>query len=284
MRYLVLILAMFRIAHAHQSSTKYLDLEISGDRILVALRFAPGDVTEPLRLRPDATPSPARAAASPEVPRYVQRWIQIRGCTPGPATAAVDGDLVVASWACEPSLDPITLDLTAFFALDPKMEMFVRTGGDTSIRVVAARPVLVIERPRSVAVPFDALCFVLVIAASARTWRRLAIATLAFACAVTLGAVSGIALPMPALVAAALLVSGVELVLTKPRFPVTAVAFGVLQGVVRGTPASLLWMVPAILVASAAVFPLVRRPAARRYAGLVVTVVSVVWLLTCVLP
>ncbi|MFT3696092.1 MAG: hypothetical protein QM831_23340 [Kofleriaceae bacterium] len=286
MRYLVLLIALAGIAHAHQSSTKYLDLQIDDDSITLALRFAPGDVTEPLKLRPDATPTVAQAAASPSVPLYVQRWIQIRGCTPQPATARADGDLVVATWTCGPTPDPITLDLVAFFALDSKMEMFVRTGGDESIRVVAAKPTLVIERS-SARFPWEVIAFAILLGAIAGSWRAFAIDTAAFMVAVTIGVLSGITLPIPALVAAALILAGGEIAISKPRYPITLVALGLLQGAIssegRGAPSNLIFTLPVILATAAVSYVVVRKRVPATYLGGAVAAVGVVWLLTCVL-
>ncbi|HEY0252220.1 MAG TPA: hypothetical protein VGC41_11880 [Kofleriaceae bacterium] len=285
MRYLLLVIAMLGIAHAHQSSTKYLDVTAADDRVTLTLRFAPGDVTEPMKLRPDAKPSLAEAAAAPGVPRYVQRWLEVRGCSPGAATAAIDGDLVAATWTCAPVPDPITLDLTAFFALDPKMEMFVRTGGDDSIRVTAARPQIVIAHDHD-HVPFEAICFGLVIAVVATSWRSLAIMVGAYMLAVTAGSLSGAALPIPALVAATVIVAGGELFVRESDWRIRLaefVAFGVLHGVVQGSPANLIFSLPAILATAVISRPFVRSPRARRVIGPAVALGGVVWLLTCVL-
>lgn len=120
-------LASPRLAVAHQTAVKYLDLVSGDDAVTVTLRLAPGDVTEPMSLPADATPPLADALAHPAVPVYVQGWVAIAGCTAAPASArAADGALAV-SWraACE-NPRALALDFSEFFALDPRHEMIVR--------------------------------------------------------------------------------------------------------------------------------------------------------------
>ncbi|HEX7704284.1 MAG TPA: hypothetical protein VF403_26255, partial [Kofleriaceae bacterium] len=146
MRYVVVLLLIARVASAHQSSTKYLDVTITGDRAELALRFVPSDVTEPMKLRPDAKPTAKAAASSPGVPAYVERWVAVRGCTAGNGVGSVaDDGFIAVTWAvtCPDAIHELVLDFTPFFSLDPKMEMFVHPqGSDDSLRVIAAAPSL----------------------------------------------------------------------------------------------------------------------------------------------
>src|SRR4051794_41635679 len=64
-------------ARAHQTSVKYVDVTVEGRRASVALTVAPGDVTEPLGLPPDARPAVAEAAG-PAVAAYGAGWLAIR--------------------------------------------------------------------------------------------------------------------------------------------------------------------------------------------------------------
>jgi len=130
----VVAIAVFgATARAHQSSIKYVELAIDGDRADVAFKVAPGDVVEPMGLAADARPTAERAAAAATVPAYVQRWLAIRtgelACTAGPARARADEDgFVIVAWSvtCPRAIDRVTLDLGGFFALDRRMEAIVR--------------------------------------------------------------------------------------------------------------------------------------------------------------
>jgi hypothetical protein len=152
-------------ARAHQTSVKYVDVTVEGRRATVALTVAPGDVTEPLGLAPDARPAVAEAAV-PAVAAYVARWLAIRPdvgldagldpgapCPAGPPTAAVDADarFVVVRWqvACAAELARIALDFRAFFAVDSRHEAIVTVHtpdapGDAVV-VRATDPVLRIQ-------------------------------------------------------------------------------------------------------------------------------------------
>ena len=63
------------------------------------LRVAPGDVTEPMRLPPDAKPTASDAATTPAVAAYVARWLAIggrvrrarRACAPTTASSSSRG-------------------------------------------------------------------------------------------------------------------------------------------------------------------------------------------------
>lgn len=120
-------------AWAHQTSVKYVDVTVEGRRATVALTVAPGDVTEPLGLAPDARPAAAEAAV-PAVAAYVAGWLAIGSdpgapCPAGPPAATVDADarFVVVRWqvACAADLARIALDFRAFFAVDARHEAIV---------------------------------------------------------------------------------------------------------------------------------------------------------------
>jgi hypothetical protein len=115
-------------AHAHQSSIKYVDITADGSRAQVRFTVAPADVTAPLGLPDDATPSVA-AAAVPAAAAYVARWLALSlpggaACAPGPARAAPDpdGKLVAMTWdaACPEPIERLRIDLAAFFAVDAR--------------------------------------------------------------------------------------------------------------------------------------------------------------------
>src|SRR3954466_6690552 len=80
---LVVLAAAAGPAGAHQTSVKYVDVTVEGRRATVALTVAPGDVTEPLGLAPDARPTVAEAAV-PAVAAYVAGWLAV-GPDPGQA-------------------------------------------------------------------------------------------------------------------------------------------------------------------------------------------------------
>src|SRR5437868_2637817 len=92
----IAILAIAAPARAHQTSVKYVDVTVEGRRASVALTVAPGDVTEPLGLPPDARPAVAEAAV-PAVAAYVAGWLAIAPdpgapCPAGPPAAAAGAD------------------------------------------------------------------------------------------------------------------------------------------------------------------------------------------------
>jgi len=132
-------------ARAHQTSVKYVDVTVEGRRATVALTVAPGDVTEPLGLAPDARPTVVEAAV-PAVAAYVAGWLAVGpdpGLDPGPdpgavpgapcpvgrsaAAAGTDARFVVVRWqvACAADLARIALDFRAFFAVDARHEAIV---------------------------------------------------------------------------------------------------------------------------------------------------------------
>jgi hypothetical protein len=149
-RSVVILMLLARIAAAHQSSTKYVDLRIDGDRAEVTLRCRPGDVTEPMKLAPDAKPSATAAAAAASVPAYVASWLALRvptenglvTCTAQDLRARAEDDgFLAVTWSvtCVQPIEILILDFTAFFTLDKRMEALVRIGDDAdSIRVTAA--------------------------------------------------------------------------------------------------------------------------------------------------
>ncbi len=141
----IAVAAVAAPARAHQTSVKYVDVTALGRRATIALTVAPGDVTEPLGLAPDARPTVVEAAV-PAVAAYVAGWLALRPDTgldsgpdagpglgaPCPASrpdAAADSDarFVVVRWqvACAADLARIALDFRAFFAVDARHEAIV---------------------------------------------------------------------------------------------------------------------------------------------------------------
>lgn len=123
------------IAYAHQSSVKYAELRVDGDSLSITFRVAPSDVTDPLGLSPDAQPGAQRAAASPAVGPYVQRWLAVSSngaaCSASAAPiTSIDADVrfVVIDWRvrCPSEIDQLQLDFTGFFAVDPRHVALVR--------------------------------------------------------------------------------------------------------------------------------------------------------------
>jgi hypothetical protein len=141
-------------ADAHQTSVKYVDVTASGRSATVKLTVAPGDVTEPLGLPPDARPTAAEAS-TPGVAAYVARWIALglddrSACPAGPPRIHLDADarFVVVEWdvACAGDLAHIVLDFRAFFAVDQRHEAIVTVHepgaiGDATV-VRASDPIL----------------------------------------------------------------------------------------------------------------------------------------------
>jgi hypothetical protein len=117
-----------RVALAHQTSVKYVDLVIDDKRVGVELRCAASDVTEPMGLPNDAQPSVADALAHASVAPYVQRWLVLRGCAlVTPQAKRVDDKFIAVMWTatCERS-DELELDLAGLFALDARQEVIVQ--------------------------------------------------------------------------------------------------------------------------------------------------------------
>ena len=129
MRALVILLLLARTASAHQTSVKYVDLAVGhGNTVSVTLRHAASDVTEPMGLPNDATPTVAAALAHTAVSPYVQRWLVLGGCTTGTAASrAFDGKFIATEWTASCArTDQLALDFTQFFALDQRHEAIVR--------------------------------------------------------------------------------------------------------------------------------------------------------------
>ncbi|MEO7734253.1 MAG: HupE/UreJ family protein [Kofleriaceae bacterium] len=129
----ICVLAIVGRAEAHQTSVKYVDLTVEGRAAQVRVTVAPGDVTEPLGLAPDARPTVAEAS-TPEVARYVAGWLAIgpdggAACAKGEPDARPDGDarFVVVAWrvTCDDVLGRSALDFTRFFAVDARHEAIV---------------------------------------------------------------------------------------------------------------------------------------------------------------
>lgn len=135
----IAVLAVAAPAHAHQTSVKYVDVTVEGRRATLALTVAPGDVTEPLGLAPDARPTVAEAAV-PAVAAYVAGWLALGpdtglGAEPGApcpagrpdAAAGADARFVAVRWqvVCAADLARIALDFRAFFAVDARHEAIV---------------------------------------------------------------------------------------------------------------------------------------------------------------
>src|SRR4051812_5366766 len=87
---LLILLLLAGVAHAHQTSVKYIDI----DRELgITLRCAPSDLNEAIGLATDATPSVAEVLRHDIAP-YVQRWFTIEGCTATAPVADADDKFV----------------------------------------------------------------------------------------------------------------------------------------------------------------------------------------------
>lgn len=154
---LAVVAALAGTAAAHQTSVKYVDVAIDGARATVALTVAPGDVTEPLGLGPDAQP-PVAAATTPAVAAYVARWLAV-GPDPGEpcpagaarASAAPDARFVVVEWqvTCAARLVRVALDFRGFFAVDPRHEAIATLhapgAAGNAIVVRAAEPILRVQ-------------------------------------------------------------------------------------------------------------------------------------------
>src|SRR6266850_1884964 len=152
MRWVVVaLLAWSRVAAAHQTSVKYIDLAIDGTRVQITLRVAPGDVTDAMHLPADARPSAADAASAPDVAPYVARWLELRSfgeqCTASAPVAQVDagGRFVAVTWRASCSRVPDEADFTRFFALDQRHVAMVRVGDGPAEIVTAGEPRLVLR-------------------------------------------------------------------------------------------------------------------------------------------
>jgi hypothetical protein len=147
---IVVIVALAAPARAHQSSVKIVDITVDNKRATIAFTIAPGDVTEPLGLAADAQPTPDQAAR-PAAAAYVAGWIGIRGCTPSPPRARVDGGFVVVEWqvTCAQAIDQLELDFSRFFELDARHEAVVSVhepGDRNDPEIVrASEPVIIVR-------------------------------------------------------------------------------------------------------------------------------------------
>lgn len=151
---IIAIAAFETPADAHQTSVKYVDVTVDGSHATIKLTVAPGDVTEPLGLPPDARPTAAEAT-TPGVAAYVARWLALgpddrSPCPAGAPRAHPDADarFVVVEWevACSGDLARLALDFRAFFAVDQRHEAIVtvhepNATGDAAV-VRASAPVL----------------------------------------------------------------------------------------------------------------------------------------------
>jgi hypothetical protein len=265
---LVALVSLAGVAWGHQSSTKYLEVTTAGDRATLVLRFAPGDVTEPMGLAPDAKPAPTAAAVAPNVPAYVASWVAVRlpsgGCTAGAGSARAEPDgFVAVTWpvTCARPIETLVLDFSAFFALDRKMEIIVTVDDAGARRVTAAESPVVVELARApvaaglrAALAPERLAFALliVLVAVIGTDRRpvafgvalrvVGIALAGYALADLVGVLGWIAVPARlgiAAVAATLVYAGAE-VAARPDArwrTLTVVAFGVVHGIAHaGAP------------------------------------------------
>jgi hypothetical protein len=175
-----LLVLLPRFAIAHQTSVKYVDLAIRDNTVAVELRCAATDVTEPMGLAIDATPSVADALKHATVAPYVQKWLVLAGCAASaPRAAASDDKFLSITWTATcPGVDELALDLRALFALDARQEVIVQLAApgrstiQTIIRADHAKTTLRAgESPSLVAwirtgmhhiySGFDHICFVL---------------------------------------------------------------------------------------------------------------------------
>jgi hypothetical protein len=151
---IIAIVAFATRADAHQTSVKYVDVTVDGMHATIKLTVAPGDVTEPLGLAPDARPTVAEAT-TPGVAAYVARWVALGPDDRSPCPAAAprvhpdaDARFVVVEWqvACTGDLARLALDFRAFFAIDQRHEAIVtvhepNAPGDATV-VRATDPIL----------------------------------------------------------------------------------------------------------------------------------------------
>jgi hypothetical protein len=126
-----LVVCWCSVASAHQTSVKYVDLVAHEEGVEVTFKVAPGDVTEPMGLPADATPTAAEAAAKPAVEMYVLAWLGIRGCEDSsPRARVIDAKFIAVTWTCSwrgaRRRDELSLDFTRFFATDTRHEAIVR--------------------------------------------------------------------------------------------------------------------------------------------------------------
>ena len=256
MRYVVVLLLIARVAAAHQSSTKYLDVDTSGDDVAFSLKLVPNDVTEPMKLPVDSKPSAEAAVASPAVAPYVQTWVA--GCANQPGvTAIADAGFIAVTWSAR-CADPFTLDFTAFFSLDQKMEILVSIDGADAHRIGVRDRTITVTR-KHFPVSYERIAFVILIVLACATWRRTAIAFAAYSIAVALGSASGITLAYaPQIVAATVVYASLEVLFARGDWrwrTATFVVFGVIHGIAHSSERSILMFnIIGVLVAGALTF------------------------------
>ncbi|HET9987067.1 MAG TPA: hypothetical protein VFQ65_01070 [Kofleriaceae bacterium] len=317
MRSVVILVLLARVAAAHQSSTKYVDVHIAGERADITLRCAPGDVTEPMQLAPDAKPTAQAAAAAAAVPAYVASWLALRvPTTNGPVTCiardfgahAEDDGFLAVTWSvtCVQPIENLILDFSAFFTLDKRMEALVRIDDNAdSIRVTAAdNPIGLDVAPHALfgftpeRIAFAVL--IVLVAAFAPTFTRAARdAAILFAIyevAHLAGALGWIAIPAglaQVILPATVIYAGLEIALA-PEIRWRAITFGVfglVHGIAHPHAHALIADLGTALGTTAGaivlVLPLARAVARRRYGSRVVAgavcMFAGVWLLQVVL-
>lgn len=306
MRALIVLMLAAGVASAHQSSTKYVELAIDGARADVTLRCAPGDVTEPMKLAPDAKPTASAAAAAPLVPAYVASWLAVRtpdgACSASAQTARAEDDgFIAVHWiaTCPRPIATVLLDFTAFFALDKRMEALVRIGhADEAIRVTAADSPLVLDvgPHHAIAVLPEEIAIALLILALVSGARTLSRATrdaalvLSLYFAAHLAGTALVAIPaeLARLVLPATLIHAALEVAARPDVrwrALTIGAFGLAHGIARAplhSASTELATALLIGICTIAVLPIARL-VPRRYvlrgAAGAVCVVASVWLL-----
>jgi HupE/UreJ protein len=151
-RAVVVLLLLGRVASAHQTSVKYVDVTLDDANARITVKVAPGDVTEALGLPADSKPSVEDAVRSPAVAPYVAHWIATTSygqpCLASAPAAKPDDDgkFVAVSWTAACSRIATDLDFTAFFAVDKRHVAIVHTepsGNDAIVR--ASSPQLVLR-------------------------------------------------------------------------------------------------------------------------------------------
>lgn len=126
----LLICATTSVALAHQTSVKYVEID---RQLNVAVRCAPGDVTEALGLPADVTP-PIDEVLKPQVAMHVQQWFVLENCTVSVPAIDNDDKFVRVRWqATCPDPTELRFDLTRFFELDRKHEAIIRFGTESTI-------------------------------------------------------------------------------------------------------------------------------------------------------
>jgi hypothetical protein len=127
---IVACLLVSRLASAHQTSVKYVDIAVDGAAADITFRLAPTDVTE---IR-DVAPT-------------VAGWLQLASwgepCKAGPPVSRPDedGKLLAVTWHVTCARAPDEADFTQFFAVDQKHVAFVHvTPSELAVYVGASDP------------------------------------------------------------------------------------------------------------------------------------------------